>query len=269
MTSTPVNGSYEQLTLDLFAPPTFEALLQTHQQHKLQVSVSTRLKKSWYVKIQPYNGGRILTIPAYLQSAPESIKQALIEWSLLPNTGNKERRKAVRKKKCILEKAIHAHIDSLQLDSRTSRAVDPAHYERHTVGCMYDLREIFNYLNTLYFDNAIEGYIRWGRYASATSYQTKRHDARGNAYNLITIAGVYDHPQTPDFAINGVVYHEMLHCLIEPYTRNGRRVIHGAEFVEREKHFAHYHQWRAWEKKHLHRHLRYLKRAKRNALRTR
>ena len=75
----------------------------------------------------------------------------------------------------------------------------------------------------------------------------------GEPCSVITIAGIYDHPEVPLFAIEGILYHEMLHEAIPPYSRNGRRVIHGPEFNNAERAFPGFVRWREWEKTELHR----------------
>jgi hypothetical protein len=76
-------------------------------------------------------------------------------------------------------------------------------------------------------------------------------DPAGNRVNLITIAGVYDLPTVPRFAIEAILHHEMLHIAIPPVRGTGRSVIHGSAFKTAEKKFEHYLKWRAWEKTDL------------------
>jgi predicted SprT family Zn-dependent metalloprotease len=55
----------------------------------------------------------------------------------------------------------------------------------------------------------------------------------------------------PRHAIEGIVFHEMLHIAIPPYKRSGKNVIHGPEFRKAERGFPHFNAWRKWEKEHL------------------
>ena len=63
---------------------------------------------------------------------------------------------------------------------------------------------------------------------------------------MITIAGIYNDPTVPRFAIESIMFHEMLHIAIPPFQKNGRNVIHGSAFRQAEKTFPHYHTWRQW-----------------------
>ncbi|NLE01045.1 MAG: hypothetical protein GX640_14350, partial [Fibrobacter sp.] len=78
--------------------------------------------------------------------------------------------------------------------------------------------------------------------------------------HLITIAGVYNHPDVPLFAIEAVMYHEMLHIAVPPFKKNGRFVIHGPEFKARERQYASYEKWHEWERSSLRKLARTLKR---------
>jgi len=179
------------------------------------------------------------------------VRDSLIRWAMLPMS-RKARRGAefVRHKKT-LEETIHAYLESRGVPNERKSRVDPRLFEHQTKGFNYDLQDIFDVLNRGYFHGAIKSYIRWGRDASRTSYQTTRIDRDGNPFSLITISGVYDSPHVPEFAIYGLVYHEMLHVAIPPRVVNGRRVVHGRDFKEAERKFPFYDQWIAWEKENM------------------
>jgi hypothetical protein len=61
---------------------------------------------------------------------------------------------------------------------------------------------------------------------------------------------VLDSRRVPAFYVEFIVYHEMLHAVVESTVKNGRRRIHAREFQEREKLFEHYEKACAWEKEH-------------------
>ena len=48
-----------------------------------------------------------------------------------------------------------------------------------------------------------------------------------------------------------VVFHEMLHQVIPIVERNGRRVVHGAEFRRRERQYPEYERAKRWEEENL------------------
>ena len=57
------------------------------------------------------------------------------------------------------------------------------------------------------------------------------------AHNTIVISRVFDQHRVPTYAIEYIVYHEMLHLKHPVKLRGSRRCIHGAEFQAEEKLF--------------------------------
>jgi hypothetical protein len=110
------------------------------------------------------------------------------------------------------------------------------------VGAHYDLDAIFARLNRRYFANALQKpALGWSK------RRTKRilghHD---RAHEAIVISRSLDTPETPEFLVEFVLYHEMLHIKHRPRTINGRRVHHHAAFRADERRFARYEEAIAW-----------------------
>ena len=251
----------EQLELNLFSPPSFEQLLKKSNIPNLNVSFKKRLKKSWHVLYQPFFK-RTLFVPAYFEKAPEQIKYAIIEWALLPDVKRaRTRKKELRQEKKTLENVIWEYVKKQNLPEN-NRRIDPVKFTGQTQGYKYDLKEVFSSINDTYFNGSIHSLIRWGSYASATSYQSNKIGLDGKKISTITIAGVYNHTKVPLFALEGVIYHEILHIVIPPVKRNGRRIIHGKNFKTVEKKFPGYEKWREWEQTNLLNIRRQLKRRK-------
>jgi predicted metal-dependent hydrolase len=100
-------------------------------------------------------------------------------------------------------------------------------------GDHYDLDEIFDSLNTRFF------YGLMGRPQLTWS----EHSARrllghyDSAHNTIMISRVFDRRSTPRYAVEYLMYHEMLHLRHPVKARNGRRCVHSREFQAEEKLF--------------------------------
>jgi hypothetical protein len=241
-----------QLSLPLFDPPTFDDLLEKRAvTTALSVVVNPRFKHGWQVKFLPFSKQRQLFVPRCFDSAPEEIKNRLIDWALLPCRPGGQKKSIVRKQRLLLEKQIRDHMESLPNAPRRASRFNPAAFAGNSAGKIFDLREVFAAVNAAYYNVSLTAHIRWGKPRSKMSYHMTKTDAAGNKVNLITIAGVYDHPEVPRFAIEAIMYHEMLHIAIPPHKNNGRNVIHGKEFKEREKIFRQYAQWRKWEREKL------------------
>ncbi|KMQ51234.1 hypothetical protein CHISP_1940 [Chitinispirillum alkaliphilum] len=215
----------------------------------LEIRYSKKLKNSWRVVLS--KGKRTLTLPAFFQSAPEEIKEALEAWALLPHFRPGKQKKEVLRFKRELEIKIRSFSTEYACP-QNKRSKDPSIYENNTQGVIYNLRDVFDTINKNHFDNQLKSYVRWGKVNSKTSYQTTRSDHLGKSYNLITIAGIYNSKTVPEFVINGIMYHEMLHIKIPPYIKNGRRVVHGKEFRDAEKNMPMYNEWTEWEKNNMH-----------------
>ena len=59
------------------------------------------------------------------------------------------------------------------------------------------------------------------------------------AHNAIVVSKVFDQPQVPAYAVEYIVYHEMLHLKHPVKLRGSRRCVHSAEFQAEEKLFQH------------------------------
>jgi len=100
-------------------------------------------------------------------------------------------------------------------------------------GRHYDLEMIFEDLNTRFFHGLLaRPLMTWSRHASRQSLG--HYDP---SHNTIVISRVFDRPEMPRYAIEYLIYHEMLH-LKHPVKLNGsRRCVHPKAFQEEEKLF--------------------------------
>jgi predicted metal-dependent hydrolase len=100
-------------------------------------------------------------------------------------------------------------------------------------GRYYDLENVFEDLNRRFFHGLLaRPLMTWSRHASRQSLG--HYDP---AHNTIVISRVFDRPHVPRYAIDYLVYHEMLH-LKHPVKLNGsRRCVHGPAFQAEEKLF--------------------------------
>jgi hypothetical protein len=235
-------ASCTQMALDLFAPPSFQELLSQRQNNDVSVAISRRLRRGWHVTIHAKTGARRLAVPAFLANAPRDIKTALIDWALLPA---QSRGQVPRRRKKSIERLIYGYIASTDKETRNRSTFDPRLYS--TQGRIYDLKEVFAVLNGRFFNNAISSYVRWGRHP-LRSYQACRRGPAGEQYNLITIGAIYNGPHVPRYAIEGIMFHEMLHIAFPPLISDARNVIHGPQFKQRERFFPQHNDWLEWEK---------------------
>jgi hypothetical protein len=100
-------------------------------------------------------------------------------------------------------------------------------------GHTYDLDEVFEGLNTRFFHGLLaRPQLTWSRNHSRNSLG--HYDP---AHNAIVVSRIFDHPRVPHYAVDYIVYHEMLHLKHPVRLRGSRRCVHSAEFRAEEKLF--------------------------------
>jgi predicted metal-dependent hydrolase len=100
-------------------------------------------------------------------------------------------------------------------------------------GRVYDLDAIFEDLNRRFF-HGLMGRPRMGWSRTKTRRILGHYDP---AHNAIVISRIFDHPAIPRYAVEYIVYHEMLHLKHPVRLRGSRRCVHSAEFQAEEKLF--------------------------------
>lgn len=120
-------------------------------------------------------------------------------------------------------------------------------------GRYYDLKQSYDFLNRRYFNNRLDlkitWYGSWGRRCRSKVTFGQYFDH----LKLVKIHRVLDDPFFPDFFVDFVIYHEMLHHLVPGYLdEKGIFRVHGPEFKLRESQFEHFEEATEWEKKHRH-----------------
>jgi hypothetical protein len=100
-------------------------------------------------------------------------------------------------------------------------------------GTFYDLDEIFETLNQKFF-NGLMGrpLLTWSGHVAKRSLG--HYDP---AHNTIVVSRVFDRKNTPRYAVEYLLYHEMLHLKHPVKVRGGRRCVHPREFQLEERLF--------------------------------
>lgn len=112
-------------------------------------------------------------------------------------------------------------------------------------GHVYDLEEIFEDLNRRYFHGLMaRPALSWSRNRSRQSLG--HYDP---AHNAILVSRIFDDPRVPRFAVEYLVFHEMLHLRHPVKLRGSRRCVHSHEFLAEERRFPHFEQAKAFLKR--------------------
>src|SRR5437867_6375423 len=109
-------------------------------------------------------------------------------------------------------------------------------------GNNYDLDKMFSKLNRKYFYSSLEKpTITWSQ--RKTRSILGHHD---RVYETITISKSLDSAQVPEWFVEYILYHEMLHVKHSARMINGRRYYHPAAFRLDERRFARYDDAQRW-----------------------
>jgi hypothetical protein len=105
-------------------------------------------------------------------------------------------------------------------------------------GRAHDLNEVFARVNADYFGGLMpKPTLTWNRTLTARKFG-HYHPSRDTIMISITL----DDPEVPAFALDFVMYHELLHKKHGSMTVNGRRLSHSQTFRAEERQFAQYHE---------------------------
>jgi hypothetical protein len=184
--------------------------------------------------------GRLLVrLSDLLEGAPDNIVRAIAH-ILLAKMYRKpvDRAQAARYRKYVgsHEMASKAH---LVRQMRGRKRLDSAQ------GRVYDLDAVFEELNRRFF-HGLMGRPRMSWSPTKTRRILGHYDP---AHNAIIISRIFDHPLVPRYAVEYIVYHEMLHLKHPVKLRGSRRCVHSHDFQAEERLFPHWEQAKAWLKR--------------------
>jgi hypothetical protein len=155
-----------------------------------------------------------------LEGAPESVLRAIAH-ILLAKLYKKpiEAAHNLRYKRFASSAAVSKQTELIRGSRGSKRFFGPE-------GRYYHLEEVFDTLNLRFFGGLLgRPELTWSEGSSKRSLG--HYDA---AHNTIVVSRIFDRPSSPRYAIEYLLYHEMLH-LKHPVKMNGtRRCVHGREF---------------------------------------
>jgi len=181
-------------------------------------------------------GKLLVRLSDLLQSAPEGILRAIAH-ILLAKIYRKPigRGYATRYRRYVSSHDIVSKAHLLR-QMRGRKRIDSAE------GRAYDLNAIFEDLNTRFFHGLLaRPRMTWSRELARNSLG--HFDP---AHNAIVVSRVFDHPRVPQYAVEYIVYHEMLHLKHPVKLRGSRRCVHSSEFQAEEQLFPRFEQAKAF-----------------------
>lgn len=123
-------------------------------------------------------------------------------------------------------------------------------------GAVYDLHKLADDVNRDFFNGEMKVNITWSRGATEPRNGRSRRHIIFGSYDrrnaLVRIHPALDSADVPEFFVKFVIFHEMLHHILDPRPQpGGRRCIHTAQFRERERRHPDYKQALEWEGKFM------------------
>ena len=184
------------------------------------------------------NGTLHVRFSDLLEGAPEPVLRALCH-ILVAKMYRKpiDRAQARRYRKYVLSREIRDKAHLVRQMRGRKRLVSPR-------GHVYDLETIFERLNQQFF----AGLMARPRLAWSQGRARHRLGHYDPAHNAIVVSRIFDHPAVPGYAVEYIVYHEMLHLKHPVKLRGSRRCVHGKEFQAEEKLFPQLEQAKAFLK---------------------
>lgn len=169
--------------------------------------------------------------------APPDVVEALAAFATA--RGSPSRREAGRR----IE--VWVGVQRLRIGPQRDERLDPR-------GRVHDLKAMLDRLNSQHFQGAVTARIGWGRSGAVPGRGSIRTGVYLHHARAIRVHPALDREEVPAFYVEAVVFHEMLHEVVPPQRRGGRRIVHGAEFRARERAYPGYARAKAWESAHLH-----------------
>ncbi|MBW8870352.1 MAG: M48 family metallopeptidase [Acidobacteriales bacterium] len=172
--------------------------------------------------------GRLLVrVSDLLEGAPDSVLKAIAH-ILLAKMYRKpiDREHAARYRRYVGSQHMSRQAHLVRQIRGRKRIASP---QGHT----YDLEAIFEDLNVKFF----HGLLARPQMSWSSEPARNRLGHYDPAHNAIVVSRVFDHPRVPRYAVEYIVYHEMLHLKHPVRLRGTRRCVHSTEFQAEERLF--------------------------------
>ena len=204
-----------------------------------QLEIKFRRFTSLNTTIRLREGKLIVRLSDLLEHAPETIHHAIAQ-ILLAKLYRKpiEPVYADRYRRYTQSEAVSKQAERIRQTRGRKRISSPQ-------GHLWDLDEVFEAVNRRFFHGLLgRPTLTWS--AHVAKRMLGHYDA---AHNTIVVSRVFDRPGTPRYAIEYLLYHEMLHLKHPVKVKAGRRCVHSREFQAEERLFPELELARAYLKR--------------------
>ncbi len=172
-------------------------------------------------------GALLVRLSDLLEGAPETVLRAIAHILL----AKMYRKPIARAHAARYRKYVHSH--EIRNKAHLVRQLRGRKRMVSAKGRYYDLDAIFEEMNMQFFGGMqARPRMSWS--------QGRARNLLGHydpAHNAIVVSRIFDHPQVPRYAVEYIVYHEMLHLRHPVKLIGSRRCVHSAQFRAEEKLF--------------------------------
>ena len=192
-----------------------------------QIALRFRRFTSLNTTIRLREGALHVSLSDLLEGAPEAVLHSIAH-ILLAKLYRKpvDRTHSARYRRYVASHEVAAK-------ARLLRQMRGRKHIRSARGHYYHLEEIFDDLNRRFFHGLMgRPQLTWSQNHARSSLG--HYDP---AHNAIVISRVFDHPRVPRYAVEYILFHEMLHLKHPVKLRGSRRCVHSREFLVEEKSF--------------------------------
>jgi hypothetical protein len=175
-------------------------------------------------------------ISDYLKDAPPEVVDSLARYIVPMASGTASSESASQSYLAyIRSREFWAHNQALYLSRSRSLTIDPRGEHR-------DLKIVFDYVNSTYFNSKVrDPVLAW-----VSESPARRLGYYFEPLNLLAVNRVFDAERVPRYALEFVVFHELLHHIDAESGRRAKRVHHTKSFREQERRFSSYADAERW-----------------------
>ncbi len=153
--------------------------------------------------------------------APDRVFLALLETALQPSSESSRR---------IIRKYASGKQYKIIRESLEYLSILPGSF---SAGKHHDLEKSFYRVNQyLFSDKLIKPHLVWNNRLTRRKFGHYQEDT-----NTVMVSISLDHPRVPEYVIDYVMYHELLHQKLGARLKNDRRYTHTPEFKKKELDF--------------------------------
>jgi hypothetical protein len=223
-------------------PPFGESDWSALLERELDAPVRVRFGRARHqvVRVQRRRGTYYVSLARFFSAAPPAIRHALATWM---RSGRRARKACTA-----LDAWIDEHVRILAHEKPANVRLDPR-------GAHHDLAALAQGVIAHHFvQEEVRAWppVGWGRKSGSRSRRSVRLGSFDPVDRVIRLHPALDSSDVPTWFVRYVLFHELLHSVLDrPERAKGRRVIHGPEFVARERAYPDFERALSWEREHV------------------